>query len=821
MTPRLALAGQIGVVALLVAALWDPAAPLQRAPLHLVVLLDESASMTRAAADAAWKVLAPALAGAGTESRVSVVRFARESAVELQDLPATDPSLAEPPPARHPLSDRQTDVASAVQTGLGIGLGERSPVLILVSDGMPTLGDTATALQTAAAARVPVLWWRPPAPAQGPDAWIARLSAPPRVGPAEPVPLTAVIGADGSMMADVVVLSENRPLLRRSVALGAGRPLALELVVDPAGTGSHELTAELQIADRIPENNRRTVLVEREGLAPVALVSPRAEGSSVAASLRAGGWPLVTARPATFSPAILDGAGVLVLEELAAGDLAEADWSAIERAVRDGGLGLIVLGGPGTFAAGGYRHSTLESLLPVLAEAPRPQPSAAIVFAVDTSGSMGQPTTIGATRLALAGRAIAASARSLSRSDSAALIAFDVEARTLLPLAPRHDQPAALESALRVPASGGTQIGPALERALDLLGSSGAEDRLLVVATDGRFTDADAASRLAPRFVADNVDVVAIAVGAEANVEALEPLAAHGRSRVLRAADAIELPALMERAVQGRRNPVRLGPVVPRTLRPLPFRSELADWPSLAALQVTRARPGAAVYLATDEGEPVLAEAFRGAGRVVALPAGLGSWTDAWKAWPDWGRFLGGLVQWVAARGDPSVDLRVDDRPSSIGVTLDVVGDGGDWAAAQTMPVAVRDPGGAWHRLEARPQGPGRWAVDVESGLPGRYDVVAGPPGVEQRRALVHDPIQELVPGDGGRDDLEALAARGLVATWSPTETIAAPPAATGMRRPLVASAVALFALVLAGERLPPQALPRWLRHSRRREDEN
>jgi uncharacterized protein YegL len=817
MNARHVLLGQIGVVVLLALALWNPPLPGRRVPVHLVILLDDSASMTRAALDAAWQALAPRIAGLPVGSRVSVVRFGAEPAVELSPRPVADPAvqalLAHPtPPRTLPLDDRQTDVARAVRAGLTLDHAGLPPVLVVVSDGAATLGDTAAALSAAGSAGVAVRWWRPPGTNGAPDAWIARLQAPTRVGAGEPVVLTALLAADAVFSRPLMVRSGEHQLVRRAIDLAPGQPVPVTLPLDPLGSGMHEVQVELLGPDRSAENNRRSVLIECDGPVPVLILSPHPERSAVAASLRAGGWPTLAVPPDAFWPARLEGVGVLVLEEIAVADLADVDWAAVARAVRVDGMGLIVLGGPGTFAAGGYRHSTLEGLLPVLAEAPRHQRRAAVVFVVDSSGSMAQPTGDGAARLTLARHAVAASARSLAPADRAALIGFDAEARTLLPLASRPDQGAAMAAALGVQPGGGTRIAPALSRALTLLAPSEAPERLVVLATDGRFTDSEQVTRLADALASAHVDVVVIATGAEAGTAVLRGLTSHGRGRLVQAADALELPQLMSTEVQRWRNSLRRGPLIPHRVQPLPFSTDdAATWPAVDALQLTRPRTGAQVYLATAEGEPLLAAGFSGAGRAVALPAGLGPWAETWRHWPAWSAFLGGLVQWAAgATIDPKLDVRVVDAPTGLYVAVEATDARGEWAGPAPMPVRVRDPGGAWHARQAQAAGPGRWDLDVPAPAAGRYDIIAGPPGRERHLALMREPLQELLPADGEPNALERLVAQRRLSIWSPASAIPAPTLPGGARGWLATLALVLFVLILTVERLLPGTLIRW-----------
>lgn len=802
MSRRLTLAGQAGVVLLLALALWDPALD-GRGPVHLTVLLDDSDSMTRAGTDAAWLALAPVLAGLPGGSRVSLVRFAAGTAPEAVSLPADGRAVralaAAPPPRERPLDGGQTDLAAALRAGLALG-ADPAPVLLVAGDGVATRGDARAALETAAAAGVPVRWWRPRTPAQSADAWIAALDLPPRLAAGTPAVVGLRLGADGPLSAVLTVRAAGVVLARRELELAAGTPALLTLTLDLPDPGLHRVEAELTPGGRVPGNDHRSALVEREGPAAVLLAAPDPGASAVASSLAAGGWPVRAVAPGDLPAALAGEPRLLILEQMAVADLPEADWAAVARAVR-GGSGLLVLGGPGTFAAGGYRHSTLEGLLPVLAEAPRPQTPAAVVFAVDGSGSMARADAAGVPRHTLARRAVAGAARSLAPSDAAALVVFGPQARTLLPLAPRADQAAAVVAAWDPRPGGGTRIAPALEAALRLLAGREAPERLLVLASDGRFADPEQVPGLAGRLAAAGVSVVAIAVGGEADTTALGQLAA-GRGRLLRAADALELPVLMQTEVQARRAGLRPGPVTPRVLHPLPFPARTDPWPTLAALQVTRPRDGAQVYLAADGGEPILAAAFAGAGRVVAMPAGLGPWATDWTAWAGWGAFLGSLVQWAAGTADGAPDLRVVDGPDGPRLLIEAVDAAGDWVGPGPMPVAARDPAGSWHRIAARAQAAGRWTAPFPAGPPGRWDLIAGPPGRERRLALVHEPLEELIP-DPARPDLGPLVAEGLVEGWSPGLPLPAPARAAGTRPWLAGLALGLFLLVIVAERLP------------------
>ena len=77
---------------------------------------------------------------------------------------------------------------------------------------------------------------------------------------------------------------------------------------------------------------------------------------------------------------------MIVLNDVPAGALSPDRQDRLGQYVRDLGGGLIILGGPHAFAAGGYPGSTLESLSPLASTPPRP--ATRWILLADGSGSM-------------------------------------------------------------------------------------------------------------------------------------------------------------------------------------------------------------------------------------------------------------------------------------------------------------------------------------------------------------------------------------------------------------------------------------------------
>jgi hypothetical protein len=184
------------------------------------------------------------------------------------------------------------------------------------------------------------------------------------------------------------VSNTGRP---RRLALGASsaatRPTEFPIdtgsvtVTHPLGaTDAPVAVARLNPADRWPENDGLTLL-----LAPAS----RSEQWFVS-SHAAPGAPWREFKPDALptDPAAYLAPSVIVLDNLAASDLAGDRLHLLEQYVRDLGGSLVITGGDRAFGAGLYTGTALESLSPLASVPPAPAVHWAIL--ADASGSMSQ-----------------------------------------------------------------------------------------------------------------------------------------------------------------------------------------------------------------------------------------------------------------------------------------------------------------------------------------------------------------------------------------------------------------------------------------------
>ena len=746
----------------LVAALAGWALPGTGEAPPVLLLLDRSASMPASDADAAAAGMLASLTAAGAAAEV----------LPFADRPGDG------------LDPAGTDIAAALDAALFRHVHRPWSRVVLVSDGHATAGDTLAALRAARDAGMPVQWR---ATARPPAAWrLTALRVPLQAGAGQPLHIEVGIAGAGSVSPEISVRARGlagEVLAERRVA-AEGALTGLDLSGLPAGLARLELQLDAPGGGPPLALRRDAALIE---IAPRAtLLLAQGSPGPLADSLRRGGWPVevVPASRLDDMRTRLAGYRALVLDDAAIGDASPSFWRGLVAAVQDQGLGLAVLGGERSFAAGGYRGSTLESILPLLSEPPATTQALRLVFLVDKSGSMGEGRT-GSARFAQARRAVLATAATLDAQDEVALWTFDAEPRLLLPPTPAPAATQALDRDWPVGPGGGTRLAPALQAAIDTLTGMPSGRRLLVVATDGLVDEAPLAG-LAAQLAREKIHIIWLAIGDGGDLARLHRLVGADTGSVRRVHEAGDLTPVMRDAVARRRARVERGPVEVRQVLPLPFAPGRVDaWPAVAAHAVTRAQSDAVVPLQSVRGDPLLAYRQAGRGRVAALPAGLGAWAPAWGAWPRWPTLAGGLASWLLDTPGPGeLALTVSEMNGRLQV---------DVAADHPDPrLALQRPAGPWADLPLQPIAPGLWRARLDAPEPGVYGVEATAGPARRRVHHLHRARTEDDAGDSP-PELAAALAEGLLAPWDPAPPV---PAASTTR---ASAAWALPALLLAG----------------------
>ena len=779
---------------------------------RILLLVDRSLSVPRSDADKAMADVAGAAKAAGA-SQPQLIEFA--------DRPELRAAQADA--AAAPLDVSATNIEAALQAALALHAQSPLASMVVISDGLENVGDAAHALRAVREARLPVHWIavdRPPPPTR-----VAEVLAPQRILTGQRIQITVQLAGQLDKALRVTLATRSASGATQTAsneADGAGRA-TIEFDADHAGATRVDVTlqdaASGQSLDAWPD-------------AAVIDVLPRAavlyaQGSSgfLARSLRQGGWTLDVVPVARLDARAdaLDGYQAVVLDDVAIADATPRFWNALVAAVKQRGVGLLVLGGERSFARGGYRESTLESVLPVISEPPALDQPAAVVFAVDKSGSMGQGSG-GVDRFRLAQSAVLATARRLGERDSMGLVVFDVAPRVLVPLGPATAGIAALERDWLAGPNGGTKLAPALEAAVGELERSGNARRILVLVTDG-FADDAPLAELRARLDRSRIETIALAVGPDANTGALERLFGSETSLVLRVNESADLPVVMRSAMERRRAQTERGAIGVKQRHALPFPpGAWTDWPDIAAYLVTRARPQASVAVQSQRGDPLIAFGQFGTGRVVAVTSGLGPWTPQWLVWREWPRLAGGLTDWSAGTGQRgAAALTVSDLPGGLQIDAEFNTAAGQ-PSAPAMSLIVDTPKAQGQVVAMEHVAPGRLRATLADAGAGLYTFQATDSGSRQRQLHLRRPAGEHLSW-GTNPALDGWRSAGLISPWDPGLLAQRDRSAVGrpFDRTLVGLGLALFLAGVAVDRMTlkragfGESLRRWRTRARLR----
>ncbi len=761
-----------------------------RSKAHVLVLVDRSESVPRAAGDAALADVVRAEKAAG-RGEVQVLEFAGRAGAPSA-LPAGSASDLQP---------SATNIEAALDAALAAHAQAAFDSVVMISDGLENAGDTARALRAMHDARLPVQWiavGRPP-----PETRVSEVLAPERVLAGQRIPITVQlagrldrplrVNATARAMTGETQVASGEPdgEGRAIIELDAIRSGAVLLDVDVKNPPSEQTLDALRDAAVIDVAPRAAILYVQGSSGPLAR------------SLLAGGWALNVVPASRLDVHIdeLNGYQAVVLDDVAISDASPRFWNSLVSAVQNRGLGLMVLGGERSFARGGYRQSVLESVLPVSSEPAVLDQPASIVFVVDKSGSMGQGR--GVNRFQLAQRAVLETASGLTEHDSLGLVVFDVVPRVLIPLGPARAGTSALAREWQTSPNGGTRLAPALDAAIDELERSGAGRRMLIVVTDGFVDDAPLAE-LRARLDRSRIELIALAVGPDADVSALERVVGAEGGVVLRVDEAAELPVVMRLALERRRQRVERGTIAVAQRESLPFSAgTLKDWPAIAAYAVTRSQSDASVAVESQRGDPLIAFRRYGQGRVVVVTSGLGRWTPQWLPWREWPRLAGGLTDWISGTPHGGMSaLAVSDLPAGLQIEADVPAGMGS-PDIDSASIAVKTPTGQDRLVATDYIAPGRLRATLPDTGSGLYTFVASTSRGTQRQLHLRRNDAENETW-GTNPALHVWRSEGLVSDWN-ADVLAQHHVADESRHPvdrsLIVLALALFLLGVLVER--------------------
>ncbi len=728
---RIALVARAALISALVMALAGVAVVLPADRLATVFVLDLSDSVGNAGRAEALAFVRGALEERPDGDVAGVVAFGKDALVERLPGELADLDRIASTPVRG-----ATDVGAALRLAAALFPDATQQRIVLLSDGNDTTGTGQVEAARAGARGIQVVT-RTIGLGAADEVLVDRIAVPTtsRLGDelevAVDVRSTTAQPAAVRLYADGALVATDRTTLDEGITRVVFR-------VTPKDAGFHVFRAVVEAArDTFPQNDRADASTLVSG-PPRVLVVPGddAVAADLVAALKTREGDVVTMLPELVpdDPASLSGFDSIVLVDVPRIRFTTKQMEALRSVTRDFGKGLVMIGGPHSYGAGGYRDTPLEAALPVEMSVRNreKQPDVALVVVIDESGSMAachcntfdrsQAVQLSGVRKVDIGKeAILRAAAALQATDELGVVAFNERANWVVKRTALGSITDLQGSLGAINADGQTNIYAGLDEGVKALEGAKATRRHLILLTDG-WSSSGQYDEILARMKAAGITLSTVGAGGGAN-PFLEQLAARGGGRFYDAVNPSAIPDIFLKETQQVSGQQlveeRFFPALTAS-SPI-IRGLDAGFPSLLGYNGTTAKAAATTVLVSGRSDPVLAQWQYGLGRAVAWTSdATGRWARSWVGWDGFSRFFGQLVAWTFP-GEESggIEARFVTGPGGTTLRVESVGPDGSPRDFYATSAVMVDP-----VLEQR-------TVDLAQVAPGVYEA----------------PIGELTPG--------------------------------------------------------------------------
>lgn len=680
---------------------------------NVLFLLDRSDSIPTTQQEAAHKYILDASKTKKPADQTGILVFGTDASIEMSPNPIVDL-----PKIQAVVGTERTDIASAIRLGTAAFPETGQKRIVLLSDGNENIGDALTAILSAKPLGVSIDV-APLGVSRSGDVSVQKLSLPNNLKKGQTFEVKIFAQADRPQNATVRLYRNNQLLGDQKVELAEGKNLFTfpQTLTEP-GFYSYDVALE-GTEDRVAQNNRAVSFTSVRGDPSVLIVSndPAAD-ARLAAALRSAqldvkitdlsGFPTTLAEMQNYDS--------IFLSNLAAGDLGR-DWmKLLESAVRDFGVGLVCVGGDQTYAAGGYRDTPLERVLPVDMElsSKKVLPSGALVLIMH-----GMEFNNG-NQVA---RDIAAAALdALGPQDEMGVVLWDGIERWLFELAKVGDK---TEIGRKIAGMNQGDL-PHFEKVLTIahtgLKKSTSNLKHIIVFSDG--DPGPPSPGLMQSIVNDKITVSSVLIAGHAGPETMIAIAEQGRGRFYNVDAANELPQIfIKEAAVILKSAIFEEPFIPQlTATTEPVRG-IGSLPTLLGYVATTAKPRAEIPLLTDKGDPLLAHWQFGLGRAVAFTSDAkAKWARDWITWNQYQQFWSQIAKWSLRRlenEDFTTDVSVQNGEGHIAV--DALTPDGNFRNFLNLQAIAVSPKGERQTVQLEQTGPGHYEAKFPTRDVGAY----------------------------------------------------------------------------------------------------
>lgn len=351
-----------------IVTLAEPRAVRTSQTLSVVYAVDVSDSVGQQAVDSALAFVARQVSEKPAMDEAGLVLFGAEAVVEL------------PPRITFPFDGvvtsqvrrDATDLAEALSLSAAMIPAENNGRIVLISDGTSTEGNVAKRLDELRARGI-VVDVLPINYQYENEVWVERLELPQQVKLEQDYEASVMVSSLGEAVGTLILRANGRILASNAVNLKAGlNQFSLPIRVDEPGYYEYQAAIELPDGqDNLSQNNAAENFLFVEGAGRILIVTAPGgdarEWQPLFDSIERDGR-IVEQKDAYGFPdstLALMPYDSIVFVNVPVNAFVPAQLRALQNAVRDVGIGFLMVGGPDSFGPGGYHRSPVEEILPV------------------------------------------------------------------------------------------------------------------------------------------------------------------------------------------------------------------------------------------------------------------------------------------------------------------------------------------------------------------------------------------------------------------------------------------------------------------------
>ena len=778
--------------------------------LAVVFLMDTSESVPPPQREAAAKQINAAIAQLRPTDQFGIIGFAGETSVLTEIRQKADHGLESMSTgllealAEQTIKRDGTDILTALKHAIAVLPNGYHRRIVLLSDGVHNAGGTRLEdylpLLSASDVEISTLPLDPLKDAVR----VVQLQAPTEVRKGQRFEINAVIETDGSIpKLDATFYHKGARIDEFEWTLQRGTH-AIRMTVPPVSEeGNHRYELKLNVTDEILENNQGYAVVQVQGsrLRILYVEADRTQATRLKTVLEENGFEVEVRTPAAMPTDLvaLQRSDGLILSNVSAEVLSSEQLQNIENYVRDLGHGLVVIGGEDAYGPGGYTDTVLERILPVEMTPREQKDTVAILFVLDTSGSMANYVGGQRRKIDLAIAGIGAGIDNLKKEDVAGVISFSAGKDAHVVSELTSDRETLLQTVGKLKPTGGTTLmREAIADAGEMLKASDAKRKHILLLSDGKSDDASSdLLKLAEHIAEARISITAIAIG-DANVELLTQLTEASDGHFVPVQNLQELPMVLTEAVRETQRYLVQEPFQPVIITPSePIVDGIGVPPRLHGYIATTEKDIAQVFIGSHKNEPILAGWNIGLGRAVAWTSDAKpAWAGEWIPWQNFGKFWGQVVNWVLPAADTGADfdLTVSLRHGAAEVSIDT-----QTPSQAAYEVRVAGPNGSSEPIEMQQRTLRRYNGAFQVRDSGSYIVTAQREGDGRKRTEILSlpyPV-EYAEFEVNTDLLKVLASE-TAGIYEPTSSQIAAPAGTPIERQVpLAQALLVIAAIL------------------------